>query len=367
MVDGSFLNTSNNNGAAALIPVNPDFPSPLANTAIGIALIPTIINYTNNGNGNIRDKTDAGTYTYDGNRKNAVVAVTNDNGIISTNIQDVEYNNFNSPWQIREGLHTLNLYYGPNEQRKKTVYTDGTITTNKYFLGNYEVIEDVASGDKTSIHYIAGGDGLTAIYTIDPNGLGEMHYVYTDHLGSILTLTDDAGVIELEQNFDAWGRERKASSWNYVNATLVGNHGGFEWLSRGYTGHEHLSTFALINMNGRVYDPIVGRMLSVDNFVQDPINTQSYNRYSYVLNNPLKYTDPSGEWLGIDDAVAFVIGGAVNLGINLWQGNIDNIGEGFAAFGAGGAAGTLALYGLLVELLLEERMLGLEALIILMT
>ena len=68
-----------------------------------------------------------------------------------------------------------------------------------------------------------------------------------------------------------------------------------EWLYRGYTGHEHLDPFALINMNGRMYDPLNGRMLSVDNYVQG--GTQGYNRYSYALNNPLKYTDPSGEFL----------------------------------------------------------------------
>ncbi|KAF5031483.1 hypothetical protein DSECCO2_627310 [anaerobic digester metagenome] len=62
----------------------------------------------------------------------------------------------------------------------------------------------------------------------------------------------------------------------------------------GFTGHEHLDKFALINMNGRVYDPIIGRFLSPDPVLQDPSNAQNYNKYSYVLNNPLKYTDPSG-------------------------------------------------------------------------
>ncbi|MBX7227563.1 MAG: hypothetical protein K1X55_16125, partial [Chitinophagales bacterium] len=72
---------------------------------------------------------------------------------------------------------------------------------------------------------------------------------------------------------------------------------------RGYTGHQHLKEFGIINMNGRLYDPIVGRMLNPDNFVQDATSTQAFNRYSYVVNNPLKYTDPSG-WLkyqNIDD------------------------------------------------------------------
>jgi RHS repeat-associated protein len=64
---------------------------------------------------------------------------------------------------------------------------------------------------------------------------------------------------------------------------------------RGFTGHEYLEDFKLYNMNGRLYDPVVGRFLNADPFVQDPGNTQSYNRYSYCLNNPLKFTDPSGE------------------------------------------------------------------------
>jgi RHS repeat-associated protein len=55
-----------------------------------------------------------------------------------------------------------------------------------------------------------------------------------------------------------------------------------------------LDEFALINMNARLYDPVVGMFLSPDNYIQAPGNTQNYNRYAYCLNNPLKYTDPSG-------------------------------------------------------------------------
>jgi RHS repeat-associated protein len=63
---------------------------------------------------------------------------------------------------------------------------------------------------------------------------------------------------------------------------------------RGFTGHEHLKWFKLINMNGRMYDPLIGQFLSPDNYVQSPGFTQSFNRFGYCLNNPLKYTDPSG-------------------------------------------------------------------------
>lgn len=74
--------------------------------------------------------------------------------------------------------------------------------------------------------------------------------------------------------------------------------------SRGFTGHEWLPWFNLYNMNGRLYDPLVGRFLSPDNNVQMPDYTQNFNRYSYALNNPLKYTDPDGE----NPLLAFIIG-----------------------------------------------------------
>ena len=65
--------------------------------------------------------------------------------------------------------------------------------------------------------------------------------------------------------------------------------------THGFTGHEHYADLKIINMNGRLYDPVIARFFSPDNFVQAPERTQSYNRYSYCLNNPLQYTDPSGE------------------------------------------------------------------------
>ena len=94
--------------------------------------------------------------------------------------------------------------------------------------------------------------------------------------------------MEEEYSYDTWGRRRIAQDWTY---TLDGR---TPITDRGYCMHEHLDNFALINMNGRMYDPAVGQFLSPDPFVQAPQNTQNYNRYSYCLNNPLKYIDPSG-------------------------------------------------------------------------
>ena len=87
-----------------------------------------------------------------------------------------------------------------------------------------------------------------------------------------------------------------------------------------------LSEFDIINMNGRLYEPVLGRFFSPDNYVQMPGNSQNFNRYSYCLNNPLKYTDPSGESFVIDDAIALAAFNAVSCtmwvaldGKNVWK------------------------------------------------
>jgi RHS repeat-associated protein len=88
------------------------------------------------------------------------------------------------------------------------------------------------------------------------------------------------------------------------------------WLYRGYTGHEHVPAFDLINMNARLYDPNVGRMLSPDNYVQDAYNSQNLNRFSYALNNPISNLDPDGNFImsaftGIWDLWATVFKGGL--------------------------------------------------------
>ena len=118
------------------------------------------------------------------------------------------------------------------------------------------------------------------------NGSGNdtMYYVLPDHLGSF-TSTVNAETSEVENySFNAWGMSRDATDWTE-------SYSGELFADRGFTGHEHLMEFNLINMNGRIYDPVLGRFLSPDPFVQMPGYPNSYIRYSYVLNNPLRFTD----------------------------------------------------------------------------
>lgn len=106
-------------------------------------------------------------------------------------------------------------------------------------------------------------------------------------------------------------------------------------------GHEMLNEFNLINMNGRVYDSVLGRFLSPDKYVQEGDNSQNYNSYSYCLNNPLKYADPSGNVFVLDDFIAITAMGAMMGAMNaamsdkpIWKGALL------------GAASTAATYGI---------------------
>ncbi len=166
-------------------------------------------------------------------------------------------------------------------------------------------------------NYIDSPAGLVSMAVKENNGSAEFYYAYTDHLGSLLKITDDDDNTLNEQSFDAWGRRRNPTDWTYTsipNTPL--------WLSRGYTGHETLKEFNLINMNGRLYDPLVGQMLGTDPALQNPYNSQNYNKYSYVLNNPLKYTDPTGWYVvnNIDDPnFGTYRGGGLGAGYSNWN------------------------------------------------
>ncbi len=116
-----------------------------------------------------------------------------------------------------------------------------------------------------------------------------LRYFHQDNLGSLAAITDEAGNVVERLAYDPWGRRRNANGTQDASCTLIG-----QTTERGYTLHEHLDDVGIIHMNGRLYDPMLGRMMSADPYIQAPGNLQSYNRYSYVMNNPMVFTDPSG-------------------------------------------------------------------------
>ncbi len=227
--------------------------------------------------------------------------------------QDITYTCFQRPSTLVEGGRTATFTYNGDDERVKMNVTDGTgsVLTRYYLGGRYEL--DVTLGNTREKLYL-GGDAYSApmVYVRDSNSDWVLYDIVRDYQGSITHLVDDSdGTIVAEYSYDPWGRMRDPQTlaiYTPGSSTMPEL-----LLGRGYTAHEHLDWFGLINMNARLYDPALGRFLSPDPYVQAPDFSQNFNRYSYCLNNPLKYTDPTGEVFGLDDfLLAAVIGGAIN-------------------------------------------------------
>ena len=211
---------------------------------------------------------------------------------------------------------TLAFVYGPEHQRiKQTVTLPGT-GTSAYFAGStwylngedgqgltYER-EVRTNGTVEERYFVNAGGVVFAMYasrsgTLNGLSAAQVNYLHHDQLGSVAVVTDGAGTPAGKSDavidrlaYDPWGKRRNINA--NVGNPDVGDAIVGAMTERGYTMHEHLDEMGVIHMNGRVYDPLIGRFMSADPFIQSPDNLQSYNRYSYVLNNPLCYTDPSG-------------------------------------------------------------------------
>lgn len=309
--------------------------------------------------GQISSKSDVGNYKYGGASRNAVMSVSDPAGIISHETQEIRYNAFNKVERITETIGTVPyeelFYYGPDMQRAcSEQMRAGSLARRRTYFGDFEMEEDMVSGGRKMLHYISTPAGdICGVVTADVPGSFDYYGVYTDHLGSIVALTDQSGSLIGRREYDPWGRERNPDTWDFSARSGSGSPEMPVWMFRGFTGHEMLTEYGLINMNGRLYDPVNGRMLRPDNFVQDPGSTQSYNRYSYCWNNPLKYTDPSGEiiffmphyTMGSDGKpdVGFTIGiglpnTPVSLGLTLGHDFSSGNTYGAASVGTGGFA-----------------------------
>ncbi|MBQ9676810.1 MAG: VCBS repeat-containing protein [Prevotella sp.] len=270
-------------------------------------------------NGNISSKTGLGGLYYGGPKPHAVTSIDNPQGRVSTATQQTIYTPFGKVESISENGYSMLFTYGPDEERWKTEFRqNGIVMRSTFYAGDYERV--CQNGITQHFFYLDNGC-IYVMYEGLASG-SNYYYAFTDHLGSVTRIFNESGTSVFEAEYDAWGKQT-------VSKNTIGFH-------RGYTGHEMLPEFGLINMNGRLYDPILGRFLSPDNFVQMPDFSQSFNRYAYCVNNPLKYNDPDGElwWLA-----AALIGGAINVAMNI--DNIDNGWDFLGYFGVGAAAGAL--------------------------
>ena len=201
---------------------------------------------------------------------------------------------------------TETFVYGPDRSRLQTAITKGSDTvTTTYIDGLFEQVYDSTTGDLTYRHYILAGGARVGVETINANSGGTitsdtLSFYVRDEVGSVIaTATENLGganqAVTLS-SYDAWGKARPTSGSNayqdpapgtFYSPTPAGQEEGF-------AGHDNLSDTGLVDMEGRVYDPEVGSFLSPDPNVQYPFSSQGYDRYTYVNDNPLSLSDPSG-------------------------------------------------------------------------
>lgn len=246
-------------------------------------------------------------------------------------LQKITYNENNDPIFIDGVKGDVAFEYGLTSMRQKVTYggnfaEDAQGKFTKYYSedGSYEIIKNNQTGQEKHLIYIGGSPYESNIIYLKEFNTSTPKFVFLhkDYLGSVLAITDEAGTKLEQRHFDAWGNLTHLKIG--AQATITDKNQIRDYLSagnlvvdRGYTSHEHFAEVGLIHMNGRLYDPLLRRFLNADENIQDPYNTQNYNKYGYVMNNPLLYNDPSGEFiiLGLTPLVsAIILGAAIGLG-----------------------------------------------------
>ncbi len=314
--------------------------------------------YTYDNIGNLTYKSDVGNYTYAlGTRPHAVASTTGTinntytydaNGNMLTGAgRSLTYTSFNQPGQITLNGATTRFTYDPGRNRlTKTTATNKTV----YIGGLYErVISGTVIEHK---HYVSGANGLVAFVTKRNTGVNDVRYLHKDHLDSIDVITDETGAIKEHLSFDPHGK-RRSPNWQDSPTAITSA------TTKGYTGHEMDDDLGLINVRAREYDPVLGRFLTPDTIIPFPDNAQSYNRYTYVNNDPLSYTDPDGhccslrQLLGASVGLPLVAPTALTVAVGavyvvsqaVMQVGGAFIGTGYVLGGyAGAAAGAYSLY-----------------------
>jgi RHS repeat-associated protein len=172
---------------------------------------------------------------------------------------------------------------------------DGSLTTFLYDASGARVAQSPSSGEKRApeiekryfgpLVEHSEADGLVKYYYAGPllvarrDSSGTTWY-HQDSLGSTRALTGKDGSVLARFDYTPFGETLQHT--NAVDTDIR------------FTGHRRDEPSGLIYMNARYYDPALARFISADSIVPDPLNPQALNRYSFVYNNPLSYTDPSG-------------------------------------------------------------------------
>lgn len=302
---------------------------------------------TYNAIGNVLEKSDVGVYEYPASgassvRPSAVISVDgtsiNDrtynydpggNLISSSGSQfsTVTYTSFNLPRTLSGSNNSYAWAYGEDHQRIRETKVSLAGTRVTWYLhpdnagGLAFEQEALNSGSPVNRHYVeAMGRTVAVVETVGDIGTAgattplHSQYWHVDQLGSITAIASSDGVVTQRYSYDPFGKRRELNGAYDGSGQLIFEHIAGISTDRGFTGHEHLDDVGIVHMNGRTYDPIVGRFMQPDPLIQFEDHAQSFNRYSYVLNNPLNATDPTGHFVQFFPAVMAFVGSNVAAG-----------------------------------------------------
>jgi RHS repeat-associated protein len=288
------------------------------------------IGWTYDEIGNITSRSDVGTYAYNPSgagsvRPHAVTGVSGTvngegnpgyqydaNGNLTTTnaaggTHVASWNSFNmvdSLTRVFSGSTSkVAFLYGSDRERvRETATKDGATTRVTDYMNPaqgaglfYEQETNAAGTVKKKVYLTAAGQTIGVLVFDANNNLTATQYWHKDQLGSLVAVTDANGAVSEQLAYEPFGKRRNANGVTDANGTLAAS-----TTARGFTEHEQLDEVGLINMNGRVFDPAISRFLSADPGIQAPQFMQDYNRYSYTVNNPMRFYDPSGFDIAVD-------------------------------------------------------------------
>jgi RHS repeat-associated protein len=320
--------------------------------------------------GDITSKSDVGTYTY-GNaaHPHAVTAAGSwtvgydANGNMNSRAGGaISSYSYNLPNQINFNGNSSQFNYDSTHQRWKQVANYGGTTETTHYIGGLLQVVTRGTSPTEYRHQIPAGSS-TAVYTRRSDGSTGTYYATSDHLGSADLVMDSGANVLVRESFTPFGA-RRGSNWQTIPS--LADYSEIQTTTRqGFTGQEMLDSVSLIHMNGRVYDPTLGRFLSADSVIQSFGVTQSINPYSYAWNDPLRYTDPSGHSL-LGDIIGVLVAAVViifapELGLPLINSSLGFVTAGIAGF-AGGFFGALVSTGSLSAALTAGLISGATAL-----
>ncbi len=203
----------------------------------------------------------------------------------------VVWTDFDLPKQITQNGQTTSFDYDAFGTRVRKIRNDGSgapLASTVTLGGLYERREDLQEGTLQHVFYVHGEDGAVAQIVYDAvTDKRSTRYLQRDALGSVGLVFGNTGVEVERLFFEPFGQRIEPDG-----EPLQGSYGD---VLVGFTGHRHDDDLGLIDMRGRVYDPLQKHFLTPDPVIQSPFFSQDLNRYSYVWNNPVSIVDPTGQ------------------------------------------------------------------------